>query len=83
MWRGCVEPSGLKDWSCAFIFQGHGCNPRPTQVSRKTESTREGKGGGEVKGRERRRWEDRRKETPIAAINALYSDTAISILRHN
>lgn len=49
MWRGCVEPSGLKDWSSAFIFQGHGCNTRPTQVSRKTESTREGKGGGEGK----------------------------------
>lgn len=51
-----MEPSGLRDWSSTFIFQGLGCNTRPAQVSRKTEKAKEKEreiwregGGGEDK----------------------------------
>jgi len=49
MWRGCVEPSGLRDWRSAFIFQRLGWNTRPAQVSRKTERAK-------WKEREAERW---------------------------
>lgn len=40
MWRGSMEPSGLRDWSAAFIFQGLSWNTRHAQVSKKTDKER-------------------------------------------
>lgn len=55
MWRGSMEPSGLRDWSSAFIFQGLVWNTRPAQVSRKTER----KKGRDRWGREEEKKTDR------------------------
>ena len=47
MWRGSVEPSGLRDWSATFIFQGltetlnlHRCPGKMREQARKKERER-------------------------------------------
>lgn len=71
MWRGCVEPSGLRDWSSTFIFQGLGWNTRPAQVSRKTERERE-------KERGRQGWREGRKRQTGAEIEVVLKNKDIN-----